>query len=65
MGHCNLNWNLQKIYLDYFFKMLKCGQERFRTIESSYYNGAHGMIIVYDITDSVSFKNVKQWYFFF
>lgn len=37
------------------------GQERFRTITSSYYRGAHGIIIVYDCTDLESFNDLKQW----
>lgn len=43
------------------FQWDTAGQERFRTITSSYYRGAHGIIVVYDCTDQESFNNVKQW----
>ncbi|KAH9501728.1 Ras- protein Rab-35 [Dermatophagoides farinae] len=37
------------------------GQERFRTITSTYYRGAHGVIIVYDVTNGDSFHNISRW----
>ena len=37
------------------------GQERYRAVASSYYKGALGAILVYDITDSTSFDNLQNW----
>ena len=37
------------------------GQERFRTITKTYYKGAHGIILTYDVTDQNSFKNIRNW----
>ena len=37
------------------------GQERFRGMSSSFYREANGAIIVYDITNKESFKNVERW----
>ena len=37
------------------------GQERFRTITTSYYRGAHAIIICYDISDDISFENIRRW----
>lgn len=36
------------------------GQERFRSLTSSYYRGAQGVILVYDVTNRDSFNNLKE-----
>ena len=37
------------------------GQERFRTITSSYYRGAHGVLLTFDLTDQASFSGITEW----
>lgn len=37
------------------------GQERFRTLTSSYYRGAQGIILTYDVTRRDTFEHINQW----
>lgn len=37
------------------------GQERYRSITNTYYKGAKGALVVYDISNKDSFKNVDKW----
>ncbi|KAJ2251097.1 Ras- protein Rab-18 [Coemansia sp. RSA 475] len=37
------------------------GQERFRTLTSSYYRGAQGVILVYDVCNRESFEHLDSW----
>ena len=37
------------------------GQERYRSITNAYYRGAEGILIVFDLTNQESFKNIQNW----
>lgn len=44
--------------LTFFFS---AGQERFRTLTSSYYRGAQGIILVYDVARKETFDSLSMW----
>ena len=37
------------------------GQERFRSLCKNYYKGAHGILLLFDVTNKKSYENVKIW----
>lgn len=39
---------------------MNSGQERFRTLTSSYYRGTQGVILVYDVTQRETFDHLKD-----
>ncbi|KAI0999185.1 hypothetical protein K3495_g9014 [Podosphaera aphanis] len=38
------------------------GQERFRTLSTSYYRNAHAVVLVYDISNRESFRAIDRWF---
>ncbi|WWC58621.1 uncharacterized protein I303_101165 [Kwoniella dejecticola CBS 10117] len=38
------------------------GQERFRTLTSSYYRGAQGVVLVYDVSSRPTFDELLKWF---
>ena len=37
------------------------GQDKYRSITKNYYKGAHGIILIYDVTNYQTYENVKNW----
>jgi len=37
------------------------GQERYRSLTRQYYHLAHGIVLVFDLTDENSFNNLNKW----
>ncbi|XP_025092246.1 ras-related protein Rab-8A-like [Pomacea canaliculata] len=38
------------------------GQERFRSMTSSYFRGAHGCLLMFDVAKETSFDNIINWF---
>ena len=55
-------FNKKNAFKQIFFQIWDtAGQERFHTITTSYYRGAMGIMLVYDITNAKSFDNIAKW----
>lgn len=37
------------------------GQERYMGMTKTYFKGANGILLIYDVTSSSSFKNIEKW----
>jgi len=60
-----IDFKIKRVEIDDLLVKLQiwdtAGQERFRTITVSYFKGAHGIVLVYDITDRDTFESIQQW----
>ena len=68
MGYSKSNLLSVKSYFEFIlflFSFSKAGQESFRSLTSSYYRGAHGALVVYDITKFVIFFMIHKKVFIY
>ena len=54
---CGLFLSLREVIDVIFFP----GQERYRSMTTSYYRGAHGCLLMFDVTKEDSFSNLDTW----
>ena len=66
MATIGLDYRLKTMILD-DHKIVKvqlwdtAGQDKFRAITRNYYKGARGIILIYDVTNTKSYENIKKW----
>jgi len=66
MGHWYANCALcslfqQKLINNFCYIFVAAGQERYKSVTRSYYRGASGAVIIYDVTNRSSYKHVQDW----
>jgi small GTP-binding protein len=65
VGTVGVDFKAKKVQLGSEFMNIQvwdtAGQEQFHKITTSYYGGANGIMLVYDISDKSSFNNVEYW----
>lgn len=68
-GPLGVEYKIKQLEIPYNEKIYKVrlkiwdtfGQEKFRTLTSSFYRNSNGVFVVYDISDPKSFENVELW----
>ena len=57
---CKIILSSESLYL-ISFSLWMPGQERYRSMTSSYYRGVHGCLLVFDVTREDTFNNIVIW----
>lgn len=65
MGTTGIDMRVKKMFIRNQWVQIQiwdtAGQERFHSISRTYYRGAHGIILTYDVVDRTSFTNLPNW----
>jgi small GTP-binding protein len=65
MGTTGIDMRVKQMFIDNRWVRIQiwdtAGQERFHSISRTYYRGAHGIILTYDVGDRTSFINLPNW----
>ena len=65
VGTVGVNFKTKKVYMNNENIQVQvwdtAGQEHFHKITTSYYRGAHGIMLVYDVADARTMDNAEYW----